>query len=156
MDLRSHIYVLLIQLVNNFACHLVPHLNAGNSWKMEELTRYTIQTITDKKFPSVRPDWLKNPITGRNLELDGYCEDLGIAFEYNGIQHYKYTPRFHAKYSDLEYQVYKDRLKHLLCSHRGIFLIVIPYTVRRDDLCSYIEEKLLMIRSIRRNMRDNM
>ena len=35
-----------------------------------------------------RPDWLKY-ITGCNLELDYYCKELKLAFEYNGIQHYE-------------------------------------------------------------------
>jgi hypothetical protein len=28
-----------------------------------------------------RPDWLKNPATGKNLELDVYVPDLAMAWE---------------------------------------------------------------------------
>lgn len=39
----------------------------------ERLTR----EIFGRKFPNTRPDFIQR------LELDGYCEDIGIAFEYN-------------------------------------------------------------------------
>lgn len=123
---------------------------------MEELTRLTIQTLTGHTFKTCRPHWLKNPITGRNLELDGYNEYLGIAFEYNGIQHYKYTPRFHRNKDDLEYQVYKDRAKELLCLCHGVDLLVVPYSVGRHELCSYIQDKLILIRDRRRRIRASM
>jgi hypothetical protein len=35
------------------------------------------------KFPKANPSFL------RGLELDGYCKELGIAFEYNGSHHFK-------------------------------------------------------------------
>ena len=40
---------------------------------------------------------LKNPETNGYLELDGYCSELNLAFEYNGPQHYKIVPEFHLK-----------------------------------------------------------
>ena len=33
------------------------------------------------QFKKVRPNWLVNPKTNKNLELDGYSQELGIAIE---------------------------------------------------------------------------
>ena len=56
----------------------------------EFLSRQALTEIYQKDFTSCRPDFLQSPKTGSNLELDGYNEELGIAFEYNGRQHYEY------------------------------------------------------------------
>merc|ERR1712194_453120 len=45
------------------------------------------QIFTGFNFITCRPSFLKRH-TGGRLELDGYCAALGIAFEYNGEQHY--------------------------------------------------------------------
>jgi hypothetical protein len=53
------------------------------SWG-EVICRFAFQSIFGKPFPKRRPSWLLVPNMGARLELDGYCEDLKIAFEYNG------------------------------------------------------------------------
>ena len=58
-----------------------------------------------------RPMWLKNPATGRNLELDIFYPDLKIAFEFNGIQH------------KLLQQSRKDYFKNKKCYELGIMLL---------------------------------
>ena len=42
----------------------------------EEKCRKIFQELFKKEFKSVRPDWLKNPWTYQNLELDGYNPDI--------------------------------------------------------------------------------
>lgn len=116
---------------------------------MEELCRRTIEILTGKKFVSIRPQWLKNPLTGKNLELDAYNEELSIALEYNGWQHYHYSPRFHKSEEDLEKQVYRDELKKKLCLQNDVDLIIVPPTIKREHLCGYILEKLRIIRDYR-------
>lgn len=105
--------------------------------------RYILQALTGEEFISTRSlPWLINPITGRHLELDCYCEKLSLAAEINGDQHY----RKGAYYStDLEYQVYKDKIKEKLCLLNNVTLIIIPYTIPRSRLCSYIIAKLELI-----------
>jgi len=88
-----------------------------------------------------RPDWLKNPRTGRNLELDFYCEELKLGLEHDGEQHEKYVPRYHlGGPSDLEYQKWKDKYKRDICKVRGVSVITVSYKVK--DIEGYIVEEL--------------
>lgn len=80
-----------------------------------------------------RPDFLKNPRTGRNLELDMYDPETKIGIEYNGKQHYEYVPSMHKDLADFEYQVWRDKLKIELCSKEGVILIIVPYTIDTMD-----------------------
>jgi hypothetical protein len=83
--------------------------------------------------------WLKNPKTGRNLELDLYSPELKIACEYHGKQHYQVVKRFHPKGKvDLQYQQWKDNLKYDLCNEAGVYLITVPYTVPLDRIEDFI------------------
>ena len=52
------------------------------------------EKLFEKKFPKNRPEFLRRS-NGRKLELDGYNEELEIAFEYQGKQHYEYLHCFH-------------------------------------------------------------
>lgn len=92
-----------------------------------------------KKFEKVRPQWLKND-ENNNLELDIYNEELKLAVEYNGIQHYKYIPYFHRSIEEFEKRKTHDLIKIEKCKEKGVCLIIIPYTVHNDDICSYIYE----------------
>ena len=111
-------------------------------WKHEEKCRQILERIFHKPFPSVRPDWLKSPMTGKNLELDCYNQELRIALEYNGRQHYVYTPYFHKTRRDFHAQVHRDNWKRKRCRERGIHLIEIPYTVPENELEAFIRRKL--------------
>lgn len=87
----------------------------------------------------LRPDWLKNPMTNRNLELDMYDPVTKIAIEYNGIQHYRYQPSMQDSISDVNYQMYKDQIKLEKCRNEDVHLIVVPYTV---DTMKYVNGKM--------------
>jgi len=93
--------------------------------RSEKLVRAYFEIKFNKAFPSCRPKWLIND-TNCLLELDGYCEELNIAFEYNGIQHYEMIYRYESE-SKLEDQKQRDFVKYELCSIFGIQLCVIPY-----------------------------
>lgn len=126
---------------------------SGNSGKRinkhEERCREIFEGLFKQPFPSRRPDFLKNPTTGRNLELDGWCTKSffkmypnGIAFEYDGEQHAKYSPYFHKSVKDFEYQVHRDKYKDAVCHQKGILLIRIPHFVAYSDLERYIKVKI--------------
>jgi hypothetical protein len=116
--------------------------------KHEEKCREIFQSIFQRPFPSIRPPFLKNPTTGKNLELDGYCPDIethlgtGIAFEYDGVQHAKNTGMFHKGKYDFEYQCAKDKWKDKRCEDMGIALVRIPHSIAYEDLEKYIVETL--------------
>ena len=97
-------------------------------------------------FPSIRPDFLKNPNTGYNLELDGYCENLKLAFEYQGVQHYKFIPYWHKTREIFEEQQERDEMKYKMCVKNGITLILIPYKFncyKPEELKQYISDQLI-------------
>ena len=85
---------------------------------------------------------MKNPLTGRNLELDCYNEDLKIACEYNGRQHYEFLKHFHGTMEDFHKQKRNDQKTRENCIKNGIFLIEVPYTVKVPDIERFIVNKL--------------
>lgn len=97
-----------------------------------------MKKLLDEIFPNerctdqARPKWLVNPKTGKRLELDRYYPNLKIAFEYNGLQHYRPVPFFvsgekeaHEVYS---LQVERDQVKKELCTQYGVSLVIIKYS----------------------------
>ena len=112
--------------------------------KSEERVRRILEGYFRKPFDKARPDFLRNPVTGNNfnLELDCYNPELRLAAEYNGIQHYKYTPFFHRNKEAFLNQKYRDDMKRRICRDYGVALIEVPYTVRYDDLERYVERRL--------------
>lgn len=111
--------------------------------KYENECRRIFENIFNEKFPSKRPSFLKNPVTKQNLELDGFCDRLNLAFEYDGSQHSQYNPHFHKGGSkEFIYQVKKDEFKNLKCKENGITLIRIPHNIKFDSLQDYILQKL--------------
>jgi len=111
--------------------------------KGEEMCRSILEKIFGCEFKSVRPSFLKNPVTKKNLELDCYNPNLKLALEYDGAQHSKYTPVFHGRDKwNFIYQVRKDDFKSKKCKENGITLIRIPHYIPHHKLESYIREKL--------------
>lgn len=93
-----------------------------------------------------RPEWLKNNLTGNNLELDLYWETDGVkyAVEYNGFPHLK----------DL-YQMNKDILKKKLCKCNSVKLYTIQaYTLSEIDNISLLYFYYELGRSYRRASKD--
>lgn len=116
--------------------------------KGEELTIRALENIFCKVFYKVNPtkkscmgirlEWLKNPRTGRYLELDGYNHDLRLAVEYQGQQHYIYPNIYHKTFDEYKKQKERDDFKRRSCDANGVYLITVPYTVKYDDIEKYI------------------
>lgn len=93
-------------------------------------------------FPSIRPSFLKNPATGRNLEIDCYNDMIKVGLEYQGVQHRKYTPWYHRSMEDFNKQVERDVFKKNRLLTLNIFMIYVPDTIKYNELEKYIREKL--------------
>ena len=109
-------------------------------YKSESACREILEELLYFPLPKQRPAFLEG------LELDGYSERFCIAFEYNGKQHYNYTPHFHRNGpQDLANQKIRDCRKIRMCKEKGISLIIIPseYTYdNRDELYEFILKKV--------------
>lgn len=120
-------------------------VGSSGSSKGEVECRRVIERLTGKSFPKERPDFLRNDVTLSNLELDCFNEDLRIAVEYNGEQHYKYSPYFHTSKESFYNVKYRDDMKRRLCEENGVDLIVVPYTVPFEDIEDFIGVRLRTI-----------
>jgi hypothetical protein len=111
----------------------------------EKRCRQIFESIFNEKFPKTKPFWLINPKTGRKLELDGYCEKLNLAFEYQGIQHYEKKNHFHKNEQDFKNQIKRDKIKKQLTENRGIVTIYIHQLGKKflyEDLEPFILSEL--------------
>ena len=119
------------------------HIRAAGESKGEAECRYVLESIFQQKFPKRRPKFLFNSKTGSNMELDMYNKEIGVACEYNGKQHYVYTPYFHrGGEKDFKAQQERDNEKRRVCLKLGIFLLEVPYTVKLQDIRAFIIRKL--------------
>ncbi len=115
-----------------------------NLKKNEERCRQIVEAIFSQPFPSKRPDFLRNPETGRNMECDMMSESLKLCVERNGEQHYMHIPHFHTP-EQFQKQRERDVLKSKLLAQAGYRLIEIPYTIHYDSLEEYICTQLSAI-----------
>lgn len=106
----------------------------------ENLVRSYFETLLGHKFPTERPDWLKSKTTGANLELDGYCPELKLAFEYQGEYHY-FPVLPHNKEKSVDDIQKNDAYKAAVCKHHGVSLIQVPYTEKDNQ--SFVVRALL-------------
>lgn len=124
------------------------NMHHGDTWcptcsghRREKECLALFEELLGVKFAAqASPQWLARG-GKRVLRLDGLHEDLGLAFEYNGKQHYHYVPLFHRDGpEDLEKQQNRDAFVQEACSDNWITLVVVPYTVQ--DLRAFIRHEL--------------
>jgi len=89
----------------------------------EKYCRKVFEERFEKSFPKKCPTWLRDPKSGNLLELDGFNEELKIAFEYDGPKHYKIHNCFYEIRKGLEDQIETGVIKNNLCEQNGIKLI---------------------------------
>jgi hypothetical protein len=92
--------------------------------KLQRQTKERLRLLLARHrfIENYRPDWLKNPETGANLELDFWLPEVDVGIEVQGKQHQEFTPIFHKCPSDFEAQQYRDALKNAICQQRGVIL----------------------------------
>ena len=116
-----------------------------NQSKGERKLRKVLEELYGKKFPNVRPEWMINPETNHLLEIDCYNEEMGLAFEYQGRQHYKPVEFFGGE-EIYEKVKRRDDIKRKICKQHGIRLIEIdsrefPHNVKSKVLKEHIESE---------------
>ena len=82
-----------------------------------------------------RPDWLEG------LELDFYIDEIKLAAEVQGQQHYVFTPHFHKSIDDFNSQKERDERKKYICKLHGIKLVEIFTEKDADLFISLVREK---------------
>lgn len=110
--------------------------------KGEKISRRCLQNIYNLPFKNTRLDSIKNPDTGRSLEIDCYNPELKLGVEYHGINHYKFIPYFHQTREKFVKSQLRDAWKLQICNRLGITLIVVPYTCSHDKICKFIISEL--------------
>jgi len=115
-----------------------------NESKGEVECRRVLQNLFKRQFNKDRPDFLRNPVTGGNFNLELDCFDSGmkLAVEYNGIQHYKYVPFFHNNKEAFLNQKYRDQMKRQMCKENGVTLIEVPHTIKVENIKDFLVKEL--------------
>lgn len=116
-----------------------PHCNFNIG---EELCRSFFESVFERDFPKVRPSFLT--YKGQRLELDGYCEELGLAFEHQGLQHYKAYKFFGGRKNYLKIKE-RDYVKKQLCRKNGVTLFEVKdlvNLVKYKNIADYLIELL--------------
>ena len=95
---------------------------ATSTWKTEAEVRCILEAIfAPATFESSFPKFLGG------LQLDGYCSELSLAFEYQGEQHYDPDNYFHfGDTSSFDSQLERDDRKRQLCEEAGVRLVLVP------------------------------
>ena len=122
---------------------IVPKKVAKNKPRIlvrENECRRVLEMIYNKPFKKANPEFLKTPDTNKYLELDMYNEELGIACEHNGSQHYVYPHHFHKNEKSFLRRIKLDKFKIEKCKEHGVHLISVPYHEKNIEF--YIKKRL--------------
>jgi len=84
----------------------------------EAVTREFFEKLFKEPFPRKRPSWLNG------LELDGFSQNLKIAFEHQGEQHYR--PTWIANNTQVLSIQKNDITKAQVCKEMNVTLFIIP------------------------------
>jgi hypothetical protein len=119
---------------------------ACSKFKRENEFRCFIENFFGRSFSKQTPDWLNNgwqrKKPGKRLELDGYNEELRIAFEFQGQQHYKEVPFFKCTGHNYVMVKVRDKFKVQRCLDNGVKLLIVPYWLSNDEWKNLINENV--------------
>jgi len=110
----------------------------GDGWISETILFNLVQQIfpNENILRHFRPEWLNK------LELDIYLPDRSLAFEYQGLQHFKPMKIFGGQIA-FNKLIERDRIKKELCKGYNIRLIEIKYT--EPLIIEYIQSKIKLM-----------
>lgn len=114
----------------------IPTVKAGES-REAKIIFEQISKILETKFEYEKTfDWLINPKTNKHLYIDAYSEDLKLAVEYNGKQHYEVCPqRFPGDCEEqLKIRQERDQIKEKLAKEHDIKFLTIKYTFKNNRI----------------------
>ena len=95
------------------------------SWE-KKMRRICEQLFYPLKFPSIHPEWLIDPNTGKRVEIDLYSYILNLVIECQRYQHYKWVKHFHQTYKEFEFMKERDIFKAAILRRRKIKLLYVP------------------------------
>lgn len=84
------------------------------------------------------------PLHDLNQRIDLFVPSLGVAIEYNGIQHDTYVPFFHKDFEDYKKGREYDQRKLEYLTTKGVKLVTIPH----NKMVKSSEELKILIDSI--------
>lgn len=100
----------------------------------------------DYRFYTMYPEWLKWKVPGtdhvKQLEIDGYNELLGLAFEVQGPLHTKFDKKVDKTYANYYNRLCNDAAKKKLCEDYGIGFITVDYKIPKHLLSDYIKSRI--------------
>lgn len=100
------------------------------SFKTESQVRQLLEEKLQIPLPKTRVYYSTNKQV--YYEFDGFNRENKIAFEYHGIQHYKYPNFWHKSESAYLAAKQRDREKEQYCIDNKIKLFIIPYTAEKE------------------------
>ena len=113
-----------------------------NSRSRENLMRVALEELTGHPFPKIRPAFLRNPATNRCLELDAFCAALRLGAEFAGEQHRVFPNSCHSSRAEFDKQQHRDQLKLDFCRQHGVTLLIVPDSVKRNEMKEYVKMRL--------------
>lgn len=84
----------------------------------------TLLVVTDRYEDNARPGFMGNPQTDEKLEYDRYYPELGVAFEFNGPQHYTTTKMYPNSEEGRRLRM-RDAIKSGLSHDNNVRLVII-------------------------------
>ncbi len=116
----------------------------------ERMCRALFKEIFQKKFRKSYPSWLISK-KGFQMHIDGDNEELGLCFEYQGKQHYRFIKFIHKTLDRYKAQKKMDLWKEKKCNENGRVLIKIGFEmidgklhkIRFNEMEDYIRKKCI-------------
>lgn len=111
----------------------------GEEYIRKWLNSQHIDNIEQKRFEDCRDK--------RALPFDFYLPEYNLIIEYDGRQHFEQVGAWGGEHG-LEERQRHDAIKNQYCKDNNINLLRIPYTVKRDDIGTTINNELIKLNEL--------